>query len=62
MVPTFKDYFDTNPDVTGAGLCDVACRSAEAAGWLCAAKIAGHIVGEFPRGDQRIHGTMVDYH
>jgi len=54
-----KDYFDTHPDVTGAELYDVACRSAEAAGWLFAGKIAGHIVGEFPHA--RLPGDRDHY-
>ena len=54
-----KEFFDTQPDVTGAELYDVACRSADAAGWLFAGKIAGHIVGEFPHA--RLPGERDHY-
>ncbi len=54
-----KAHFDTHPDVTGAELYDVACRLAEAAGWLFAGKIAGHIVGEFPHA--RLPGERDHY-
>jgi Xaa-Pro dipeptidase len=54
-----KGYFDTNPDVTGAELYNVACQLAEAAGWQFAGKIAGHIVGEFPHA--RLPGQRDHY-
>jgi Xaa-Pro dipeptidase len=59
MFDRFKEYFDTHPGVTGAELYDFACRSAEAAGWLFAGKIAGHIVGEFPHA--RLPGERDHY-
>jgi len=44
----FKQYFDTNSDVTGAELYTFAQSSATASGWLFGGSIAGHIVGQFP--------------
>jgi len=43
-----KQYYDTNPEVTGAELYAYAHQCAEASGWLFGGAIAGHIVGEFP--------------
>jgi Xaa-Pro dipeptidase len=54
-----KTYFDTHPDVTGAGLYAYAQSWAEDAGWLFGGAIAGHIVGEFPHahipGDKALY-------
>jgi Xaa-Pro dipeptidase len=50
-----------DPDITGAALYALACRSAENAGWLFGGKIAGHIVGEFGHRDwpgNRQHGRI----
>ncbi len=43
-----KQYYDTNPEVTGAELYAYAQQCAEASGWVFGGAIAGHIVGEFP--------------
>lgn len=43
-----KHDFDTNQDITGAGLFAQAQQHAEAAGWVFGGAIAGHIVGAFP--------------
>jgi Xaa-Pro aminopeptidase len=58
---TLSRHFRETPDITGAELYALACRSAEAAGWRFGGKIAGHLVGEFPHarvpGDKQ-HGRI----
>ena len=41
-------YAGESPDITGAELYAVACRSAEAHGYVFGGTIAGHTLGEFP--------------
>ena len=43
-----KRVFYDNPEITGEGLYDAACKLAEEAGWEFGGQIAGHIVGDFP--------------
>ncbi|KAG5998807.1 hypothetical protein E4U52_004799 [Claviceps spartinae] len=43
-----KAEYDSNPDMSGEELYDIAVKAAEAEGWVFGAPIAGHIVGSFP--------------
>jgi Xaa-Pro aminopeptidase len=43
-----KEQFESNPDMTGGVLYDIACRLAKEAGWEFGGEIAGHLVGSFP--------------
>jgi hypothetical protein len=43
-----KGKFQSNPDMTGEALYDLACSMAKDAGWEFGGQIAGHIVGSFP--------------
>lgn len=43
-----REYFETQPDVTGAELFDEVVRLSHDAGWEFGGTIAGHLVGEFP--------------
>jgi Xaa-Pro aminopeptidase len=43
-----KARFEKNPDMTGEELYDIACNTAQQAGWEFGGRIAGHIVGSFP--------------
>ncbi|MFT3965884.1 MAG: M24 family metallopeptidase [Sphingobium sp.] len=42
-----QSRFHADADATGAALYALACREAEARGWLFGGRIAGHIVSEF---------------
>lgn len=43
-----KAQFQSNPDMTGEALYDLACGAAKEAGWEYGGEIAGHLVGSFP--------------
>jgi Xaa-Pro aminopeptidase len=43
-----KAQFDADPDMTGAGLFEIAKKEAKAAGWEFGGPHAGHLVGDFP--------------
>jgi len=43
-----KAQFQSNPDMTGEALYDLACSAAKAAGWEYGGELAGHLVGSFP--------------
>jgi Xaa-Pro aminopeptidase len=55
-----KEYFDTQPDVTGAQLFDKVVELSEAAGWQFGGTIAGHLVGQFPH--EKISGNDIAAH
>jgi Xaa-Pro aminopeptidase len=43
-----KAKYQSNPDMTGEDLYDLACGQAKEAGWEFGGQIAGHLVGSFP--------------
>lgn len=43
-----RAHANANPDITGAELYALACKSAEQRGYIFGGAIAGHTVGEFP--------------
>jgi Xaa-Pro aminopeptidase len=43
-----KARFESDPDMTGEALYDIACELARQAGWEFGGQIAGHLVGSFP--------------
>jgi Xaa-Pro aminopeptidase len=43
-----KARFQSDPDMTGEALYDIACGLARQAGWEFGGQIAGHLVGSFP--------------
>lgn len=53
-----RAFFDAQPEVTGAQLYAHMVALAEAEGYTFGAKIAGHLVGEFPH--KKISGDQVD--
>jgi Xaa-Pro dipeptidase len=52
-----KQYFQENPDITGAELYAYAQRLAEQAGWEYGGPIAGHLIGVFPH--EKIAGDKI---
>ncbi|MFZ1007268.1 MAG: M24 family metallopeptidase [Candidatus Sulfotelmatobacter sp.] len=52
-----KNYFQQNPDITGADLYQYAQRLAEQAGWEYGGPIAGHLIGVFPH--EKIAGDKI---
>jgi Xaa-Pro aminopeptidase len=52
-----KDYFEANPEVTGAELFAFVQDYAVRLGWSYGGSIAGHLVGNFPH--QRVPGDKV---
>ncbi|MFB8282232.1 M24 family metallopeptidase [Nocardia colli] len=52
-----RAYFEAHPDITGEQLFAWVTEQAKAQGWEVTAKIAGHLVGEFPH--KQISGTAV---
>ncbi|WP_123027128.1 M24 family metallopeptidase [Mycolicibacterium stellerae] len=53
-----RDYFEANPDVTGAQLFAHVVELSHEAGWEFGGTIAGHLVGEFPH--EKIDGEDVE--
>ena len=53
-----RRYFETHPDITGAGLYGHMQTLAEDAGWVFGSDIAGHLVGQFPH--EKIAGDEID--
>lgn len=45
---TVRRRYHEDPDMTGGRLYDIAREEARAAGWEFGARIAGHLVGQFP--------------
>lgn len=43
-----KKQYQSDPDMTGEALYDIACGKAKEAGWEFGGQIAGHLVGSFP--------------
>ncbi|MEV6561408.1 M24 family metallopeptidase [Nocardia sp. NPDC051756] len=52
-----RAYFEAQPDITGEQLYAWVGEQAKEQGWELTAKIAGHLVGEFPH--KQISGTAV---
>ncbi len=55
-----KNYFQQNPDITGADLYQYAQRLAEQAGWEYGGPIAGHLIGVFPH--EKIAGDKITFY
>jgi Xaa-Pro dipeptidase len=55
-----RDYFERDPDVTGAELFDYVVGVARAEGYEWGSAIAGHLVGEFPH--KKIAGTAAEWY
>jgi len=55
-----RDYFESQPGVTGAGLYNHVVELAHAEGFEFGAPIAGHLLGEFPH--KKIVGTGVEWY
>jgi Xaa-Pro aminopeptidase len=55
-----RDYFEREPDVTGAELFDYVVGAARAEGFGWGSHIAGHLVGEFPH--KKIVGNGVEWY
>jgi Xaa-Pro aminopeptidase len=55
-----QDFFNRNPDVTGAQLFAHVVELSAQAGWEFGGEIAGHLVGQFPH--ERIDGDRIEYY
>jgi Xaa-Pro aminopeptidase len=53
-----KQYFDSNPEITGAGLYDYVVVLARTRGWEFGANMAGHLIGEFPHDGLKPGGEV----
>ncbi|MCW2557030.1 MAG: putative aminopeptidase [Mycobacterium sp.] len=53
-----RDYFHSQPDITGEELFDYVVTSSDQQGWVFGGVIAGHLVGEFPH--EKIRGEEID--
>lgn len=53
-----REFFDSNPDVTGEQLFDHLVALSQAAGWHFGGAIAGHLVGQFPH--ENIPGDKIE--
>ncbi len=55
-----REFFESNPEVTGELLFAQMTHLAEEAGWEFGGEIAGHLVGKFPH--DKIAGNKVEYY
>ena len=53
-----RDYFHSQPGITGEELFDHVVALSEKQGWVFGGHIAGHLVGEFPH--EKIRGEEID--